>query len=62
MMGWQTSLVKQIFVQLKVVYNDDDDDDGDNKPSEITKHINLETNMLNLSQPWMCFQCYEKKR
>ena len=26
--------------QLKVVYkDDDDDDDGDNKPSEITKHI-----------------------
>ena len=28
------------------------------KPSTITKH--QETNMLNLSQPWMCFQCYDQ--
>ena len=22
--------------------------------------VNLETNMLNLSQLWMCFQCYDQ--
>ena len=35
-MGWQTSVMKQVFFQLKVVYNDDE---RDNRISAITEHV-----------------------
>ena len=58
------SLMKQVFFKLRVVYNDNDDM---MMMTGITNHlqsqnmsVNLETNTLKLSQPWMCFQRYDK--
>ena len=51
--------MKQVFFQLKVVYNDDDYY-GDNRPSAITKHVGQAGNEYAQPQPWMSFQWYDK--